>query len=209
MINVLLVDDHETVRLGVSAFLSTQEDINVIAEAKNGQEGVTKALDLKPDVIVMDLVMDEMDGIEATRKIKSSWAKAKIVVVTSFVDNDKLRPALEAGALSYVLKTSSAMQIADAIRKTNKGESVLDAKVQGQMISAFTAEIPLHQALTNRELEILQLMSSGKTNQQIAESLFITIKTVKTHVSHILSKLDVEDRTQAVIYAFNERLFQQ
>ncbi|GIN06170.1 DNA-binding response regulator [Shouchella clausii] len=207
MIQVLIVDDHETVRMGVSAFLSTQEDLHVAGEAANGEEGVKLALQLKPDVILMDLVMDGMDGIEATKQIKANWPKAKIVVVTSFVDSDKLRPVLEAGATSYVLKTSSAMQIAEAIRKTYNGESVLDAKVQGQMISAFTANVPLHQALTKRELEILKLMSEGKTNQQISEELYITIKTVKTHVSHILAKLEVEDRTQAVIYALKEKLF--
>ncbi|MBU8596412.1 DNA-binding response regulator [Shouchella clausii] len=207
MIQVLIVDDHETVRMGVSAFLSTQEDLHVAGEAANGEEGVKLALQLKPDVILMDLVMDGMDGIEATKQIKANWPQAKIVVVTSFVDSDKLRPVLEAGATSYVLKTSSAMQIAEAIRKTHNGESVLDAKVQGQMISAFTANVPLHQALTKRELEILKLMSEGKTNQQISEELYITIKTVKTHVSHILAKLEVEDRTQAVIYALKEKLF--
>ncbi|ALA53731.1 response regulator transcription factor [Shouchella clausii] len=207
MIQVLIVDDHETVRMGVSAFLSTQEDLHVAGEAANGEEGVKLALQLKPDVILMDLVMDGMDGIEATKQIKANWPQAKIVVVTSFVDSDKLRPVLEAGATSYVLKTSSAMQIAEAIRKTYNGESVLDAKVQGQMISAFTANVPLHQALTKRELEILKLMSEGKTNQQISEELYITIKTVKTHVSHILAKLEVEDRTQAVIYALKEKLF--
>lgn len=207
MIQVLIVDDHETVGMGVSAFLSTQEDLHVAGEAANGEEGVKLALQLKPDVILMDLVMDGMDGIEATKQIKANWPQAKIVVVTSFVDSDKLRPVLEAGATSYVLKTSSAMQIAEAIRKTYNGESVLDAKVQGQMISAFTANVPLHQALTKRELEILKLMSEGKTNQQISEELYITIKTVKTHVSHILAKLEVEDRTQAVIYALKEKLF--
>ncbi|AST96413.1 MULTISPECIES: response regulator [Shouchella] len=207
MIQVLIVDDHETVRMGVSAFLSTQEDLHVAGEAANGEEGVKLALQLKPDVILMDLVMDGMDGIEATKQIKANWPQAKIVVVTSFVDSDKLRPVLEAGATSYVLKTSSAMQIAEAIRKTHNGESVLDAKVQGQMISAFTANVPLHQALTKREMEILKLMSEGKTNQQISEELYITIKTVKTHVSHILAKLEVEDRTQAVIYALKEKLF--
>ncbi|MCM3549794.1 two-component response regulator [Niallia circulans] len=207
MIQVLIVDDHETVRMGVSAFLSTQEDLHVAGEAANGEEGVKLALQLKPDVILMDLVMDGMDGIEATKQIKANWPQAKIVVVTSFVDSDKLRPVLEAGATSYVLKTSSAMQIAEAIRKTHNGESVLDAKVQGQMISAFTANVPLHQSLTKREMEILKLMSEGKTNQQISEELYITIKTVKTHVSHILAKLEVEDRTQAVIYALKEKLF--
>lgn len=151
--------------------------------------------------------MDGMNGIEATREIITQWKEATIIIVTSFLDNDKLRPALEAGAKSYVLKTSTAMQIADAIRKTAQGIAVLDEKVQAQMISSFRTEESLHQALTNREKEILKLMSEGKTNQQIADHLFITIKTVKTHVSHILSKLDVDDRTQAVVYAFQQKLF--
>ncbi|GAF21954.1 MULTISPECIES: response regulator [Shouchella] len=207
MIHVLLVDDHETVRLGVAAFLSTQEDISVVGEASNGKEGVEQALKLRPDIILMDLVMDGMNGIEATREIITQWKEATIIIVTSFLDNDKLRPALEAGAKSYVLKTSTAMQIADAIRKTAQGIAVLDEKVQAQMISSFRTEESLHQALTNREKEILKLMSEGKTNQQIADHLFITIKTVKTHVSHILSKLDVDDRTQAVVYAFQQKLF--
>ncbi|UTR07340.1 response regulator transcription factor [Alkalihalobacillus sp. LMS6] len=209
MISVLLVDDHETVRLGVSAFLSTQDDLTVVGEASNGKDGVSKALSLKPDIILMDLVMDGMNGIEATREILSQWRDAKIIIVTSFLDNEKLRPALEAGAKSYVLKTSTAMQIADAIKKTAQGMSVLDEKVQTQMISAFQTDEPLHHTLTNREKEILKLMSEGKTNQQIAEALFITIKTVKTHVSHILSKLDVADRTQAVVYAYQQELFKQ
>ncbi|MFB4212191.1 response regulator [Shouchella sp. JSM 1781072] len=209
MISVLLVDDHETVRLGVSAFLSTQDDLTVVGEASNGKDGVSKALSLKPDIILMDLVMDGMNGIEATREILSQWRDAKVIIVTSFLDNEKLRPALEAGAKSYVLKTSTAMQIADAIRKTAQGMSVLDEKVQTQMISAFQTDEPLHHTLTNREKEILKLMSEGKTNQQIAEALFITIKTVKTHVSHILSKLDVADRTQAVVYAYQQELFKQ
>nr|WP_206698875.1 response regulator transcription factor [Shouchella lehensis] len=203
----MLVDDHETVRLGVAAFLSTQEDISVVGEASNGKEGVEQALKLRPDIILMDLVMDGMNGIEATREIITQWKEATIIIVTSFLDNDKLRPALEAGAKSYVLKTSTAMQIADAIRKTAQGIAVLDEKVQAQMISSFRTEESLHQSLTNREKEILKLMSDGKTNQQIADTLFITIKTVKTHVSHILSKLDVDDRTQAVVYAFQQKLF--
>ncbi|MFS0785684.1 response regulator transcription factor [Shouchella sp. 1P09AA] len=209
MISVLLVDDHETVRLGVSAFLSTQDDLMVVGEASNGKDGVSKALSLKPDIILMDLVMDGMNGIEATRDILSQWRDAKVIIVTSFLDNEKLRPALEAGAKSYVLKTSTAMQIADAIRKTAQGMSVLDEKVQTQMISAFQTDEPLHHTLTNREKEILKWMSEGKTNQQIAEQLFITIKTVKTHVSHILSKLDVADRTQAVVYAYQQELFKE
>ncbi|GAK14222.1 response regulator transcription factor [Geomicrobium sp. JCM 19039] len=208
MISVVLVDDHETVRLGVSAYLSTQTDIEVIGEASDGREGVERALELLPNVIIMDLVMSPMNGVDATKEIKEKWPEAKVLVVTSFVDEEMLTPALQAGASSYVLKTSSAKEIADAIRKTYAGESVLDPKVQGKMLSLYkTPQVALHEQLTTREREILKLMAEGKSNRTIAEELFITIKTVKTHVSHVLQKLEVEDRTQAVVYAFDYKLF--
>ena len=135
MIKVLLVDDHEMVRIGVSAYLSAQPDIEVVGEAANGKEAVELALSLRPDIILMDLVMDEMDGIEATRKIMDQWPEAKIIVVTSFLDDDKVYPALEAGATSYLLKTSRAEEIADAIRTTYKGQPVLEPEVTGKMMS--------------------------------------------------------------------------
>ncbi len=208
MIKVLLVDDHEMVRIGVSAYLSAQPDIEVVGEAANGKEAVELALSLRPDIILMDLVMDEMDGIEATRKIMDQWPEAKIIVVTSFLDDDKVYPALEAGATSYLLKTSRAEEIADAIRTTYKGQPVLEPEVTGKMMSRMRkkAEPPLHEQLTSREMEILLLMAEGKSNQEIADELFIALKTVKTHVSNILSKLQVQDRTQAVIYAFKHSL---
>lgn len=210
MIQVLIIDDHETVRMGVSAYLETQTDMNVVGEAANGEEGVEAALRLKPDVVIMDLVMAGMDGVEATAKIMEKWSQAKVMVVTSFLDDDKLVSALEAGAASYLLKTSSAEEIAEAIRRTNKGQTVLAEQVQGKMMSLYTKERKpqLHEELTKRELEILQLMTKGRTNQEIAEELYIAIKTVKTHVSHILSKLEVQDRTQAVVYAFETGLFE-
>lgn len=208
MIKVLLVDDHEMVRIGVSAYLSAQPDIEVVGEAANGKEAVELALSLRPDIILMDLVMDEMDGIEATRKIMDQWPEAKIIVVTSFLDDDKVYPALEAGATSYLLKTSRAEEIADAIRTTYKGQPVLEPEVTGKMMLRMRkkAEPPLHEQLTSREMEILLLMAEGKSNQEIADELFIALKTVKTHVSNILSKLQVQDRTQAVIYAFKHSL---
>lgn len=204
MIKVLLIDDHEMVRLGVSSYLSIQDDIEVIGEAENGRIGFEKALELRPDIILMDLVMDEMDGIESTKLILKEWPEAKIIIVTSFIDDEKVYPAIEAGASGYMLKTSSANEIADAIRATYKGETVLEPEVTGKMMERLTKkkEPVLHEDLTNRELEILLLVSEGKSNQEIADELFITLKTVKTHVSNILSKLDVEDRTQATIYAF-------
>ncbi|MGX7420088.1 response regulator [Carnobacterium gallinarum] len=210
MIKVLLIDDHEMVRLGVSAYLSIQEDIEVIGEAENGKIGYEKALQLRPDVIMMDLVMDVMDGIESTKAILSDWPEAKIIIVTSFIDDEKVYPALEAGASSYMLKTSTAGEIANAIRSTYAGESILEPEVTGKMMERFTKkkEPVLHDDLTNREKEILLLIAQGNSNQEIADQLFITLKTVKTHVSNILAKLNVEDRTQAAIYAFKHHLIE-
>lgn len=208
MIKVLFVDDHEMVRIGVSSYLSAQADIEVVGEAEDGTEAVELALSLRPDIILMDLVMQEMDGIEATKKIMESWPEAKIIIVTSFLDDEKVYPALEAGATSYMLKTSKASEIANAVRATHHGQSVLEPEVTGKMMLKMrSGNVPLpHEQLTAREMEILLLMSQGKTNQEIADELFIALKTVKTHVSNILSKLEVQDRTQAVIYAFKHEL---
>ncbi|NEW62081.1 response regulator [Granulicatella sp. zg-ZJ] len=206
MISVLLVDDHEMVRLGVSAYLSIQEDISVIGQASNGKEGVEKALALKPDVILMDLVMEEMDGIEATQCILSQWPEAKIIIVTSFLDDEKVFPALKSGARGYLLKTSMAQDISDAIYKVYAGEQVLGKQIIEKIQQQASHEKELHEDLTLRENEVLLLIAQGYSNQEIAEKLFITLKTVKTHVSNVLSKLEVEDRTQATIYAFKKGL---
>ena len=208
MIKVLLVDDHEMVRLGVSAYLSVQEDIEVIAQAENGKIGVEKALELKPDIILMDLVMPVMDGIEATKEILSKWKEAKIIIVTSFIDDEKVYPAISAGAKSYLLKTSSASEIAQAIRDTYRGEGVFEKEVNEKLEHRHEVEeeFRLFEELTSREKEVLLLIAQGKSNQEIADECFITLKTVKTHVSNILSKLQVEDRTQATIYAFKHHL---
>jgi Response regulator containing a CheY-like receiver domain and an HTH DNA-binding domain len=208
MISVVFIDDHEMVRIGVSAYLSSQPDIEVVGEAANGQDGVTIVLKLRPDIILMDLVMEKMDGIEATRTIIKAWPEAKIIVVTSFLDDDKVYPAIEAGATSYLLKTSKASEIADAIRATYHGRSVLEPEVTEKVMSRMKkgqAEAP-HKELTPREMEVLLLVAKGKSNQEIANDLFISLKTVKVHVSNILSKLGVQDRTQAVIYAFQHNL---
>lgn len=208
MIKVLLVDDHEMVRLGVSAYLSIQDDIEVVGEAENGEVGYEKALALRPDVILMDLVMEVMDGIASTKAILKDWPEAKILIVTSFIDDEKVYPAIEAGAAGYLLKTSSAQEIADAIRATVRGERVLEPEVTSKMMERLAKKNQpvLHEDLTNRESEILLLIAKGRSNQEIADELFITLKTVKTHVSNILAKLEVEDRTQAAIYAFKHHL---
>lgn len=204
----MFVDDHEMVRIGVSAYLSAQPDIEVVGEAADGKKGVELALAMRPDIILMDLVMKEMDGIEATKQIIENWPEAKVIIVTSFLDDEKVYPALEAGATSYMLKTSKADEIANAVRATYHGQSVLEPEVTGKMMFKMRQkqqQLP-HEELTSREMEILMLMAEGKTNQDIADELYIALKTVKTHVSNILSKLNVQDRTQAVIYAFKHSL---
>lgn len=207
MIKVVIVDDHEMVRIGVSAYLSAQPDIEVIGEATNGEEAIEKVLALKPDIVLMDNVMPIKTGAEATAEILAQWPQAKVMIVTSFIDDDKLYPALEAGAVSYILKTSNAKQIADAIRKTMAGETVLEPEATTRVMARMRGTAPaLHNHLTDRELEVLLCMARGLANQEIAEELFIALKTVKTHVSNILSKLEVQDRTQAVVYAFQNGL---
>ncbi len=208
MIKLLIVDDHEMVRLGLTSYFSILKDIEVIGEAENGADGVKMALNMNPDVILMDLVMDVMDGIEATKVILNEWPEAKILILTSFIDDEKVYPALEAGASGYLLKTSSASDIAEAIRRTYSGEEIIEEEVS---IKIKEDELngdrrKLHENLTNRELEVLHLIADGLSNQEIADALFITLKTVKTHVSNILSKLEVSDRTQATIYAFKHNL---
>jgi NarL family two-component system response regulator LiaR len=204
----VFVDDNEMVRIGVSSYLSAQPDIEVVGEADNGKTAIPMVLELRPDIVLMDLVMKEMDGIEATRQIIAEWPEAKIIIVTSFLDDEKVYPALEAGATSYMLKTSKASEIANAVRATYHGQSVLEPEVTGKMMLKMRQknDVAPHEELTSREMEILLLMAEGKSNQEIADDLFIALKTVKTHVSNILSKLQVQDRTQAVIYAFKHEL---
>lgn len=208
MIRVILVDDHQMVRLGLSSYFSVQKDMEVVGEADNGEGGVELALREKPDIILMDLVMDGMDGIEATKAILAKWPDAKIIIVTSFIDDEKVFPAMESGASGYLLKTSSAAEIANAIRSIHKGENVFEEKVTQKVIDRETAQpvSHLHDDLTSRELEILTYIAEGYSNQEIADACYITLKTVKTHVSNILSKLDVSDRTHAAIYAFKNEL---
>lgn len=210
MIRVLVVDDHEMVRLGVTSYLMVQSDIEVVAEAENGLQGYQKALELKPDIILMDLVMEVMDGIEATKKIVAEWPEAKIIIVTSFLDDEKVFPAMDSGASGYLLKTSSANEIAEAIRATYQGDTVIEKEVSDKILDKqhYDSLPKLHDQLTSREYEVLLLIGEGYSNQEIADELFITLKTVKTHVSNILSKLEVEDRTQATIYAFKHNLIE-
>lgn len=207
-ISVLLVDDHQMVRLGLKSFLNLQADIEVIAEADDGQEGLDKALALRPDVVIMDLVMPQMTGVEATLELLKEWPQARILILTSYLDNEKIYPVLEAGAKGYMLKTSSAEEIVGAIRKVAQGEYAIETQVEKKVEDQRRNPAP-HLDLTARERDILALLAKGYDNQRIADESFISLKTVKTHVSNILSKLGVSDRTQAVVYAFQHGLVAQ
>ena len=207
-IRVMLIDDHEMVRLGLKSYLNLQPDVEVVAEAGDGEEGLTKALEVKPDVVVMDLVMPKMTGVEATLAFLKEWPQAQIVILTSYLDNEKIYPVLEAGARGYMLKTSSADEILSAIRKVARGEYAIETEVE-KKVEHHKRYPDLHEDLTAREREILTLLAKGYDNQRIADESFISLKTVKTHVSNILSKLEVSDRTQAVVYAFQHGLVAQ
>ena len=197
---ILLVDDHEMVRLGLKSYLDLQADVEVVAESSNGREGVELALELRPDVIIM--------GIEATMAILETWPEAKILILTSYLDNEKIYPVLDAGAKGYMLKTSSADEILHAVRKVARGEVAIETEVS-KKVQHHRNHIELHDDLTARERDILGLLAKGYENQRIADELYISLKTVKTHVSNILSKLEVSDRTQAVVYAFQHHLVPQ
>lgn len=205
---ILLVDDHQMVRLGLKSYLELQEDIAEVSEAVNGKEGIEQALASRPDVIIMDIVMPEMNGIEATLAILKEWPEAKILILTSYLDNEKIYPVLDAGAHGYMLKTSSAEEILRAVKKVAKGEFAIETEVS-KKVEYHRNHIELHEDLTARERDILGLLAKGYENQRIADELFISLKTVKTHVSNILSKLEVSDRTQAVVYAFQHHLVPQ
>jgi NarL family two-component system response regulator LiaR len=208
-IKVLLVDDHEMVRIGLAAVLGTEEGIEVVGEASSGAEGIRLAQQYRPDIVLMDLVMEGMDGIEATRRLLQLYPECKVIVLTSFLDDEKMYPVIEAGAFSYLLKTSRASEIAQAIRSAAKGQPILESQVASKIMLRFRQPklaAPLHDGLTEREMEVLCLIAQGKSNQETADLLFIGIKTVKFHVTNILAKLEVEDRTQAAIYAFKSGL---
>ncbi len=208
-IKVLLVDDHEMVRIGLAAVLGTEEGIEVVGEASNGREGIRLAQEYKPDVVLMDLVMEEMDGIETTRRLLELHPDCKVIVLTSYLDDEKMYPVIEAGAFSYLLKTSRAAEIAQAIRAAVRGQSVLESQVASKIMNRFRqpkSQSAAHDELTEREMEVLRLIAKGKSNQEVADELFIGVKTVKFHVTNILAKLGVEDRTQAAIYAYKHGL---
>jgi len=207
-VKVMIVDDHEMVRLGMKTYLLTEDRIEFVGEAKSGNEAAQLAKLYMPDVILMDLLMENGNGIEATKKILTFHPHCKIIILTSYYDDEKVFPAIEAGAHSYLLKTASAEEVTSAVYKAMKGESVIASKVADKMMNRFRPQVRKpHEELTAREMDVLKCLGEGMTNQEISEELFIGIKTVKTHVSNILSKLGVADRTQAAIYANRNGIF--
>ena len=205
-IKVLIVDDHQVVRQGLRTFLELHEDIDVVGEAVDGLDAVETARQLAPDVILMDLVMPHLDGIAATRQVKALGGVTKVIALTSFTEDDKVFPAIQAGASSYLLKDVSPDELVEAIRAVHRGEARLHPNIARKLMEQVAhQDIPkpmsLAKDLTERELEVIRLVAKGLSNQSIARDLFISEKTVKTHVSNILGKLDLEDRTQLAIYA--------
>jgi NarL family two-component system response regulator LiaR len=209
-IKVLLVDDHAIVRQGLRTFLELQEDIRVVGEAENGLEAVQGTRQWEPDVVLMDLVMPEMDGVEATRQICAMRSDTKVIALTSFAGDDNVFPAIKAGAAGYQLKDVSPSVLVDAIRAAHRGETLLHPEITKKLMAEVVAREgkpePDLDELTAREHDVLRLIARGLSNQEIAQELTISEKTVKSHVSNILSKLHVEDRTQAAIYALSKGL---
>jgi NarL family two-component system response regulator LiaR len=207
-IRVLIADDHPLVRQGLRSFLDTLDDIDVVGEAVDGGEAVALAASLEPDVVMMDLSMPNVDGIEATRRIAQANAAIKVIALTSFATDDKVFPAIQAGAAGYLLKETEPAELADAIRKVHRGEPILHPTVAARLMREVAAAEPrAHRTdLTARELEVLRLIARGRSNKEIARDLAVAEKTVKTHVSNVLSKLGVADRTQAALYAVQHGL---
>jgi two-component system, NarL family, response regulator LiaR len=205
-IRVLLVDDHPVVRQGLRALLSTQEGIDIVGEAGDGGAAVAAAERLSPDVVLMDVVMPGMDGVEALRAICERRPQSRVVMLTSYADDRRAMEAVDAGASGFLLKDASPGDVVAAIRAAHRGEAVLHPSVAAKLLAERRRPPAAHAELTARELEVLRLIARGLQNKQIAAQLHVSEKTVKTHVSAILRKLDVTDRTQAAMYAVRERL---
>ncbi len=220
VIRVFVADDQAIVRKGIRALLATEADIEVVGGAQNGQQAVDGARDLQPDVILMDLVMPEMDGIEAIRRIIARQPEARILVLTSFATDDKVFPAIKSGAMGYLLKDSEPEELVQAIHQVYRGESSLHPKIARKLLQELSGGPPqpeppppserpgerVVEPLTAREVEVLRLVASGKSNQEIAAQLTISAATVRTHMSNILGKLHLASRTQATLYALREGL---
>ena len=207
-ITVLLVDDHALIREGVRAFLETLPDITVVAEAGSGKEALKLAEEHVPDVALVDLIMPGMDGVEVTRRLATSSPRTNVVILTSYHEDEHVFPAIRAGALSYVLKEVGRVELADAVRKAAAGEAVLHPRVASRIVRELRGarrEAPnVFHELSDRELDVLRLIANGLSNAEIARDLFVSEQTVKSHVSNILGKLHLADRTQAAVYAWRQ-----
>jgi two-component system, NarL family, response regulator LiaR len=202
-ISVLVVDDHAVVREGLRTFLELQDGIAVVGEAADGEEAVRQAEALRPDVVVMDLVMPRLDGVGAMRELRRRLPATRVIVLTSFTEDERLLPAIQAGAAGYLLKNVAPAELARAVRAAHAGEALLDPVIAARLVEAIAQPpgAPATERLTAREQEILALIARGFSNKRIARELGIAEKTVKTHVGHVLSKLGVSDRTQAAVHA--------
>ena len=212
-ISILIVDDHSVVRQGVRAFLEAQADLSVVGEAESGEQAVQLAQKCLPDVVLMDLLMSGMNGVEATRLVKQVSPRSQVIVLTSYYEDENIFPALRAGAISYTLKDIHPTELVEAVRKAARGESVLHPRVASRVVQEVREFKPAAPAafadLTARELEVLRLIAEGESNATIAGKLVLSEKTVKGHVSNILSKLHMVDRTQAAVFAWQEGLMEQ
>lgn len=206
IIRVMLVDDHNVVRSGLATFLKAYEDLELVGEAKNGMEAVSLCHQKKPDVILMDLMMPEMDGIAATRAILADYPDIKIIAMTSFEDEELVHGVLAAGAISYLLKNVTSDELSKAIRAAVSGRSTLSPEAARALVQATRpTKQPLYD-LTEREMEVLNLVVQGNSNQQIADAMVISVATVKAHMSNILSKLQVSSRAEAIAYAIKNKI---
>lgn len=206
-VRVMIVDDHAVVRSGLSAFIMAYDDLDFVGEASGGAEAVAKCLESAPDVVLMDLVMPEVDGAEATRRIREACPHVQVIALTSYKEEDLVQAALKAGAISYLLKNVTAEELAQAIRAAHAGRPTLAPEAAQVLIKAATrSEEREDTGLTDRELEVLRLMVDGLTNPDIAKKLFVSRSTVKFHVSNILMKLGASSRTEAVSMAIHTRM---
>lgn len=212
-IRVLIVDDHQVVREGLASVLQNKSDIDVVGMAENGREAVKKARELTPDVVLMDISMPHMGGVEATRQIKKENPQIGVVVLTMYADDEYIFELVKAGAGGYLLKDADSTQIAKAIRTISKGESMIHPAIASKILSGFSqmaggnvkrGPYPVRHNLSDREITVLKLASEGKTNKEIANDLDLSEKTVKNHFRNIFHKLDVSDRTEAVMHALRE-----
>jgi DNA-binding NarL/FixJ family response regulator len=216
-IRVMIVDDHAVVREGLRAFLALQDGLEIVGEAEDGARAIEEARRLKPDVILMDLVMPRLDGVGAMRELRRELPECRVIVLTSFLDDERLLPAIQAGAAGYLLKNADPAQLARAVREAHDGGAIIDPTVAGRLVRALAdgsrtaggaagATASPGEELTRREREVLELIAGGRSNKRIAYELGISEKTVKTHVGHVLAKLGVADRTQAAMLAVREGL---